>query len=201
MNSSQPVVEFYFDFGSPTTYFAFHVLQNIAKTQDAKIIWKPVLLGAVFKLSNNATPALHPLKSRWMIEDLTRWSEYWNIPYKPGAVPVSTLHLVRAATYLNGRPEFIPYCTLIFDALWRDGLNLYDQKVYEKLLQSASLEPLLITAEASKQEVKDELTRTTSELVDRGGFGTPTIFVNGEMHFGQDRLEFVEKALSRMRQQ
>jgi 2-hydroxychromene-2-carboxylate isomerase len=196
MKTSSPTVEFFFDFGSPTTYFAFHILPKIAERTQAQIIWRPVLLGGVFKLSNNTTPAMHPLKSRWMMQDLARWADFWQVPFRAGPIPMSTLQLVRVATCLIEKPAFLPYCTAVFDGMWRDGLDFNDPLTLSKILISRGLDPVELLAEASSPETKDALTQTTQKLVEKGGFGAPTFFVRDEMHFGQDRLQFVEKALA-----
>jgi 2-hydroxychromene-2-carboxylate isomerase len=198
MTHSSPQVEFFFDFGSPTTYFAFHVLPQIAERRHADIVWRPVLLGGVFKLSNNSTPAMHPLKARWMMQDLARWADFWQVPFRPGPIPMSTLQLVRCATHLLGQPRFMTYCTAVFNAMWRDGADFNDPATLPRLLADKGFDPIELLAQSNSPQIKDSLTRTTQELVERGGFGAPTMFVGDEMHFGQDRLLFVEKALSRL---
>ena len=198
MTNSSQQVEFFFDFGSPTTYLAFHVLPRIAERAHANIVWRPVLLGGVFKLSNNSPPALHPLKARWMMQDLARWADFWQVPFRPGPIPMSTLQLVRCATYLLGQPGFMPYCTAVFNAMWCKGADFNVPATLSRLLADLGFDPVELLAQTNSPQIKERLTRTTQELVERGGFGAPTMFVGDEMHFGQDRLVFIEKALSRV---
>ncbi len=189
------VIEFFFDFGSPTAYLAYKVLPNIAKRHSARIEWRPVLLGGVFKLSNNTTPAMHPLKSRWMMQDLSRWARHWGVAFKPGPIPMSTLPIVRGATALLGTPLFYEYCNAVFDGLWRDGLDFNKPTTLLDIVRAIGWPTYDFEAAISSEVTKQSLTATTHELVERGGFGVPTMFVQNEMYFGQDRLSFVEAAL------
>lgn len=190
------VIEFFFDFGSPTTYLAYNVLPKIAERHSARIEWKPVLLGGVFRLSNNTTPAMHPLKARWMMEDLIRWARYWGVPFKPGPIPISTLQLARGATALLGKPLFDQYCDAVFNGLWRFGLDFNKPETLLEIAVGIGWSESDLEAAITNEATKKLLTDTTKELVDRGGFGVPTMFIRNEMYFGQDRLSFVEAALA-----
>jgi 2-hydroxychromene-2-carboxylate isomerase len=190
-----PTIECYFDFGSPTSYLAFHALQRIAADTGATIDWRPMLLGGVFKQTGNASPVSIPAKARWMLQDLQRWSARWGVPLHAGMPPANTLSLMRGATALRGTAAFLPYCSAVFDAIWRDGRDLSDPAVQAEVLAAIGWSVERFAAEIARQEVKDRLLDTTREAVERGVFGAPTCFVGGVMHFGQDRLDFVAEAL------
>lgn len=192
---TRPAVEFFFDFGSPTTYLAYKVLPRIASRQGAEVVWRPILLGAVFKLSNNTPPGMNPLKSRWMMQDLTRWAHHWGVPFAPAPIPLSTLQLARGATALLGTPDFVPYCDAVFEGMWCYGLDFGNPEVLQGVVRRIGLDPASFDASIASSLTKKALTDATEELVQRGGFGAPTMFVGDEMHFGQDRLGFVEAAL------
>lgn len=195
MHTSGKSVEFLFDFGSPTTYLAFHVLRRIAERHDAEIRWTPVLLGGIFQLSGNVSPALHPAKGRWMMQDLQRWADQWDVPFRPRFPPASTLALARGAVAALEQPHFLPYCEAVFDALWRDGEDLAIERNLKALLERIGWPPPDFHAAITSPAIKAALHENTRNAVARGVFGAPTFFVGNEMHFGQDRMMFVEKAL------
>lgn len=192
---ARKTVEFLFDFGSPTTYLAFHVLRRIAERHAVEIRWTPVLLGGIFQLSGNVSPALHPAKGRWMMQDLERWATYWGVPFRPGFPPASTLALARGAVASLGDPRFLLYCEAVFDALWRDGIDLTVDRHLDALVERIGWAPADFRAAIASPAIKAALLENTQNAVKRGVFGAPTFFVGDDMHFGQDRLMFVEQAL------
>jgi 2-hydroxychromene-2-carboxylate isomerase len=196
---TQPAVDFYFDFGSPASYLAFHGLQRIAAETGAAIRWRPMLLGGVFKQTGNASPVTVPAKARWMLEDLQRWARRWGVPLRAGMPPASTLPLMRGAIALLDARSFVPYCAAVFDAIWRDGSDLGDPAVLAAVLAHTGWTVEQFGEAIARQHVKDQLIAATQQAVERGVFGAPTCFVGDEMHFGQDRLDFVADALRRAR--
>lgn len=189
-------VEFFFDVGSPASYLAWTQLESMAQRTNAKIIWRPMLLGAVFQATGNASPAAVPAKGAYMPKDLKRFSNIYEVPFNFNPFfPLNTMHLMRGATAYLEEPEFQPYLAAIFNALWSEQLNMESPKVVAEVLTKAGIDVTDFMARISETEVKERLKDTTEEAVARGVFGAPSFFVNGEMFFGQDRLSFVEIAL------
>ena len=189
-------VEFFFDVGSPASYLAWTQLESIAQRTNAKIIWRPMLLGAVFQATGNASPAAVPAKGPYMLKDLQRFSNIYGVPFNFNPFfPLNTMHLMRGATAYLEEPEFQTYLAAIFNALWSEQLNMESPEVVAEVLTKAGIDVTDFMARISETEVKERLKDTTEEAVARGVFGAPSFFVNGEMFFGQDRLSFVEIAL------
>ena len=189
-------VEFFFDVGSPASYLAWTQLESIAQRTNAKIIWRPMLLGAVFQATGNASPAAVPAKGAYMLKDLQRFSNIYGVPFNFNPFfPLNTMHLMRGATAYLEEPEFQTYLAAIFNALWSEQLNMESPEVVAEVLTKAGIDVTDFMARISETEVKERLKDTTEEAVARGVFGAPSFFVNGEMFFGQDRLSFVEIAL------
>jgi 2-hydroxychromene-2-carboxylate isomerase len=201
MNDNSPHrVEFFFDFGSPTTYLAYTQLPRIAALAGAQLAWRPMLLGGVFKATGNASPVTVPAKGRWMGQDIARWAHRYGVPFAFNPhFPVNTLTLMRGAVGLQLRqPEhFLRYVETVFHAMWVEPRNLGDPEVLRGTLEAAGFDAAAFTALVAEAEVKGQLVATTEEAVARGVFGAPTFFVDGEMFFGQDRLAFVREALQR----
>ncbi len=194
------LVEFFFDFGSPTTYLAYTQLPKIAAKHRAEIVWRPFLLGGVFKAISSASPVTIPAKGRWMFDDIGRWAKRYGVPFamNPG-FPVNTLALMRGAAGLQlKRPQGFPkYVAAMFEAMWVKPRNLNEPGEVDAVLKAAGFDPREMLALTNEQEVKDRLKAATEEAVSRGVFGAPTFFVGQDMFWGQDRLEFVDEALGR----
>lgn len=189
-------IEFFFDVGSPASYLAWTQLASIAKRNDAEIIWRPMLLGAVFHAVGNSSPAAIPAKGAYILKDLQRFADIYTVAFNFNPFfPLNTMHLMRGATAYLGEPEFETYLAAVFNALWSEKLNMEAPEVIAQVLTRAGLNPTDFMARISSPDVKERLKATTEEAVARGVFGAPSFFVNDEMFFGQDRLSFVEAAL------
>ena len=193
------VIEFFFDFGSPTTYLAHTQLPRIAAESGARLAYRPMLLGGVFKATGNASPVSVPAKGRWMGGDIARWAQRWGVPFNFNPhFPINTLTLMRGAAGLQLRqPEaFARYADAVFNAMWAAPRNLGDAATLAALLAETGFEPEAFMALVADPEVKARLVANTDEAVARGVFGAPTCFVGPQMFFGQDRLDFVTEALA-----
>jgi 2-hydroxychromene-2-carboxylate isomerase len=191
-------IEFWFDFGSPTTYLAHTQLPRIAAETGATLRWRPMLLGGVFKATGNASPVSVAAKGRWLMQDLPRWAAHWGVPFAFNPhFPINTLTLMRGATGLQlRRPElFASYVDAVFQAMWVHPRNLGDAAEVAALVEGLGLPAADFLALVGDPEVKARLVADTEEAVARGVFGAPTCFVGEQMHFGQDRLDFVRAAL------
>ena len=192
-------VEFYFDFGSPYSYLAYKALPAIAAAHGAQIVWRPMLLGGVFKATGNHSPAEVPSKSRWMHQDMQRWAARYGAVFSFNPhFPINTLLLMRGAVGMQMRgPDFHRYMDAVFHAMWAEPRNLGEPAELAAVLRRAGLDADVFLALAYDAAVKEQLKKHTEEAVARGVFGAPTFFVGEEMFWGQDRLDFVAAALTR----
>jgi 2-hydroxychromene-2-carboxylate isomerase len=189
-------VEFFFDFGSPTSYLAYTQIGKIAARTGATLEYRPFLLGGVFKATGNASPVTVPAKGLYMGADMARFAKRYGVKLAMNPFfPINTLHLMRGATAMQLSGKLKPYADAVFDAMWLEPKNMGDWAVASEVLKSAGLNPDEVKAGAEREDVKQALKATTEEAVSRGAFGAPTFFVGKEMFFGQDRLDFVEEAL------
>ena len=192
-------VEFYFDFGSPYTYLAYHQLPKITAKRNATIVWRPMLLGGVFQSTGNRSPIEIPAKGRYSLIDLQRWARHFGVPMTMNPhFPINTLQLMRGAVayQLRGEEEFQRYLAAIFGAMFERPRNLGQAEQVAAVLQEHGFDAAEFPALISDPTVKDRLKRNTEEAVTRGVFGAPTFFVGEQMFWGQDRLDFVEQALT-----
>jgi 2-hydroxychromene-2-carboxylate isomerase len=189
-------VEFLFDFGSPTSYLAYKQLPKVAARHGARIVWTPILLGGVFKATGNTSPAMVPAKARYMNNDLARFAKRYNVVLNFNThFPVNTMPLMRGAVAYQSTNQFDIYVNAMFDAMWAHPRNLNDPGEIGHVLHDIGVKPEDFMARIERADVKEKLKANTEGAVARGVFGAPTFFVNGEMFFGQDRLDFVEEAL------
>ncbi len=192
-------VEFYFDFGSPYSYLAYKELPRVASRTGTTIVWKPMLLGGVFKGTGNHSPMDIPAKSDWSKSDIQRWAQRYDAPFLHNPhFPINTLALMRGAIgyQRKGDADFHRYVAAIFSAMWETGKNLNDPNEIGKVLVAAGFDPREALAMLDDPEVKAELKRVTEEAVARGIFGAPSFIVDGELFWGNDRLLFVEQQLA-----
>jgi 2-hydroxychromene-2-carboxylate isomerase len=175
-------------------------LPRIAQAAGATIVYRPMLLGGVFQATSNQSPMMVPAKAQWMHGDLARFAQRDGTPYRHNPhFPINTLTLMRGAVGLQMRDEarMSPYVDAMYRAIWADGRNMNDPQVVAAVLKDAGFEPEAVLALAADPEVKERLKTVTAEAVQLGVFGAPTFFVDGEMYWGQDRLDWVEAALKR----
>jgi 2-hydroxychromene-2-carboxylate isomerase len=198
-NRTGKTVEFWFDFGSPASYLAWFQLPKTAASRGAAIDWRPMLLGGVFQATSNRSPVEVPSKGKWMHGDLPRWAERYGAPYKRNPhFPINTLTLMRGAVGLQMKndPRFPKYVETVYRAIWEDEKNMNDPNVVGTVLKEAGFDPAEFMAMVGDPGVKDKLKAVTQEAVERGVFGAPTMFVDGQQHFGQDRIDFVADRLA-----
>ncbi|TRW17443.1 2-hydroxychromene-2-carboxylate isomerase [Glacieibacterium frigidum] len=191
------VIEFLFDFGSPTTYLAHKRLPAIIARTGATVDYVPVLLGGVFKATGNASPVSVPAKGAYMNADMGRFAAREGIVlnFNPH-FPINTLQLMRIAAGLKDDARFEAYVDATFDAMWAQPVNMGDPAAAAAAFAAAGLDPAELGAIAEAQASKDRLKAATEAAVARGVFGAPTFFVDGAMYFGQDRLDWVEAAVA-----
>lgn len=194
-------VEFFFDCSSPWTYLAFHRFQSIIKEVNVDIYWKPILVGGVFNkvnqdvYNNRLNP--NPLKFKYSRKDLQDWANYYKISINwPKTFPLNAVNVMRAVIVSETFDKLIPFSLLCFENYWSKGIDISDLNILSELAESIDIDKEIFQEEIKKQNTKDLLRSNTDELINRGGFGSPTIFINGDdMYFGNDRMELVRKKI------
>jgi 2-hydroxychromene-2-carboxylate isomerase len=190
-------VEFFFDYGSPFSYLADTQLAALERRTGASVVYRPMLLGAVLKETGNASPITVPAKGRYMGVELQRWARRYGVPFAANKFfPINTMRLMRGAVAAQHAECFAEYHRAIYPAFWVDSANLGEPEVIRAVLDKAGLNADLILARIEEPDVKEQLRLNTEEAVRRGVFGAPTFFVGEEMFWGNDRLMFVEEALT-----
>lgn len=188
--------EFFFDYGSPFSYLADTQLEGLAGRTGARVIYRPMLLGGVFKETGNSSPIAIEAKRKYMMADLESWAKHYGVPPLHNAhFPINTIRLMRGAVAAERLGVFAAYHRAIYEAFWRDGLNLGDAAVVRGVLERAGLDAERIALASEEHVVKDALRVSTETALARGAFGAPTFFVGDRMFWGNDRLMFVEQAL------
>ena len=183
--------EFYFDFASPYTFIAHKEIRKIEKENSVKIKYMPMLLGGLLKLSGIKANADIPIKARYMIKDCKLWAEKYKIAFKfNNYFPINTLDLMRCVIVAEKKNFAQNFINKVFDAIWKDGINLNDDIIVEKLLKNLDINPKTFLMEAIDHKIKDELKKRTDDAYNKGIFGTPSFIVNNKIFWGQDRLEF-----------
>tara|TARA_X000000368_G_C22750212_1_gene588030 strand:+ start:57 stop:644 length:588 start_codon:yes stop_codon:yes gene_type:complete len=185
---------FFFDFSSPYAYLAHKQIRIIEKENAIKIIYKPILLGGLHKLSNITAAAYIPAKTKYIIRDCKIIAEKFKISFKFNThFPINSLSIMRGALYAIKKEKLEDYCDQFFNAYWRDNVNLSDDIMINSLLKKLNIDQNDFNKSISSQNVKDELIKLTNEAYEKGVFGAPTFIVNKKLFWGQDRLEFVLK--------
>lgn len=197
-------LEFCFDVGSPWTYLAFHRVLPLAEARGVDLVWRPILVGGVFNAVNEsvyqqrANPV--PAKARYMQKDLRDWAEHLGlaIRFPPSIFPINSVKAMRACLVAREAGCLPQLARALFEAYWGDDLDIARDEVLAAAAESAGLPGETLLQRIVEPEVKRALRDETQTLIDRGGFGSPTFFVNGDdMYFGNDRLPLVIEALRR----
>ena len=197
-------VEFYYDLVSPYSYLAYTQLENICEERGAELVLRPMLLGAVHKAAGIKAPIETKAKSRYQWRDIHRWAEHYEVSLEfPEPFPFRTLKTMRAAVSCSGRGELEAFTREAFALYWQEGgapegLEGTDEDgPISSVARRIGADPEKILEGAAASENKRALKDATEEALERGVFGAPAFFVDGEMFWGNDRLHFVEAALSR----
>ena len=194
--------QFMFDFGSPNAFLSHEAIPAIEQRTGAKFDYVPILLGGVFKATNNKSPAetlagvknkreFHAIETERFIKRFRVAPFVWN-PF----FPVNTLNLMRAAIAAQFEGVFESYVEAAFHHMWREPKKMDDLEVAVKALNSSGLDGAKLLARAQEAEVKAKLIENTQSAVERGAFGSPTFFVGKEMFFGKEQLREFEEMVS-----
>ena len=190
-------VEFYYDYGSPNAYLAHVRLPDILKRTGASLKLRPMLLGGVFQITGNVSPAANKLKAPNSMRDMRRYIGKYQVPFKMNPnFPVNTLKMMRGAMVAEEEGYLERYNEAMYRAMWVDGLKMDDDAVLAQALAKGGFDAAHIARRSQEDAIKARLKSYTEDAAKRGVFGAPTFVVGEEMFFGQDRLEFVEDALN-----
>lgn len=200
-------LEFLFDFGSPNAYFCHKVIPAIEARTGVKFTYVPVLLGGLFKLANNRSPAEAfagiPNKRAYDMLEITRFVAKHGLDkyrFNPN-FPVNTLKIMRGACAAQKLGCFERYVDAVYAAMWEDQKNMADDAEILATLNAAGLDGAAIVVASQDADVKAALIANTESAHARGAFGSPTFFVNDAIYFGKDRLREVEEEVLRVRGQ
>jgi 2-hydroxychromene-2-carboxylate isomerase len=195
-------LEFLFDFGGPNSYLAYKMLPDLCARTGAKVVYVPILLGGLFKLTNNQAPMMRyaetPAKQKYEMLEFQRFVKAHAIPFKMNPrFPLNTLYVMRGAIAAQRLGCFAPYMDAVMAAMWHDAADMGDLDVVRDVLDRAGLDSAALLALADDPEVKAELIANTEAAAKRGAFGVPTFFVDEEMFWGKERLGQVEATLTK----
>jgi len=189
-------VDFYYDYISPASYFACMRLPELTKETGATINYKPVLLGGIFKATGNTSPVTVPAKWEWIKADFQRHADYYGLPFQLNPHFIfSTVNAMRGALWALSAGRIEEYNRAMFSAAWAEGRDLSSLEVLADILNRAGFNADEAMAAIAQPAIKSELIEVTDEAVALGVFGAPTFFVNDELFFGQDRMDWVKRAL------
>ena len=200
MSTTAP--QFMFDFGSPNAFLSHEAIPAIEKRSGAKFEYVPILLGGIFKATNNKSPAetlagvknkpeFHALETERFVKRFGVKPYIWN-PF----FPVNTLNLMRAAVAAQLDGIFEKYVDAAFHHMWVEPKKMDDPEVAAKAFTASGLDAAKLFARSQEPEVKAKLIENTQAAVERGAFGSPTFFVGKEMFFGKEQLREVEELIS-----
>jgi 2-hydroxychromene-2-carboxylate isomerase len=196
-------IEFFCDVSSPWTYLAFVNVQKLAKEEGAEIVWRPFLVGGVFNAVNPTMYRMRenpvPARDAWVKRDLQAWARLagLKIAFPPKVFPVNSVKALRGLLWARTQGKEVELATAFFELYWGEDRDISQDDVVAEAARRASLDPAALAQAITEPGVKEQLKANTDELIARGGFGSPTMFVSGEMFFGNDRLPLVREALRR----
>ena len=197
-------IEVFFDCSSPWTYLAFHNIQPVANEFGATILWRPMLVGGVFNTINpsvyNSREHPVPAKQAYHQKDLQDWARFGGLKIlgRPTVFPVNSVKAMRACIALEPQGKLVPFATAVFEAYWGDDRDISQSSVLQDICTRTGIDSGQLFAAIDQQPIKDQLRTNTQELMDRGGYGSPTLFVDKtDMYFGNDRIPLIRAALQR----
>ena len=200
------MLEFFFDCSSPWTYLAFHNIQILAAELQEPIQWRPILVGGIFNSINPSVYAMRenpvPAKQAYMLKDLQDWSREagLKIVMPPRIFPVNSVKAMRGCLWLAPKGQLPAFAKAGFEAYWAREDDVSQDAGLLAICHQLGIEGAEFLAGIGQAAIKEQLKANTEEVIARGGFGSPTIFVGDDMYFGNDRLSLVKQAILRQRQ-
>ena len=198
------MIEFFFDCSSPWTYLAFHNIQPLAREFGEEISWRPILVGGIFNSINPSVYASRehpvPAKVAYTKKDMADWARSAGLAIKmrPTVFPVNSVKAMRGCIFLDKEGKLVAFARAVFEIYWGEDKDISQDPVLAEVCQRVGADPAKFFAGIGDQAIKDLLKGNTGEVMARGGFGSPTIFIDRtDMYFGNDRLPLVREALQR----
>ncbi len=198
------MIEFFFDCSSPWTWLAFHNLQPMLRELDEPVAWRPILVGGVFNAVNPSVYEFRergvPAKQAYLKKDLADWARLagLTIRFPPAVFPVNSVKAMRGAWLAVEAGCLVPYAREVFRRYWTDLADISQDEVLAPIAEGAGFTREAFFAGIARQDIKDRLRLATEECVARGGFGSPTLFLDGEdMYFGNDRIDLMLARIAR----
>ncbi len=201
------MIEFFFDCSSPWTYLAFHNIQPLATELNVPIRWRPILVGGIF---NSVNPSVYemrkhpvPAKQAYMLKDLQDWSRaaHLKIVMPPKVFPVNSVKAMRGCIWIaeqdpqTAKPAMVKFATAVFEAYWSREEDISQDAVLANICENVGVDVKAFFDGIGQSSIKDQLKANTEDVISRGGFGSPTMFVGNDMYFGNDRLGLVRAAV------
>jgi len=195
-------LEFFYDCSSPWTYLAFSRIEDVARRHGADLVWRPFLVGGVF---NTVNPSVYesrqnPVKpkARYYAKDLQDWANFYGLRIgNPSVFPVNSVKAMRGAFVAHEHGIISKYSRRVFEAYWGEDRDISQDPILRAIVREVGLDEAEFFEKINAPEYKARLRANTDELIERGGFGSPTMFVDGVMFFGNDRLPLVEWELDK----
>ncbi len=198
------MIECFFDCSSPWTWLAFRNLQPLADELGVAVDWRPVLVGGIFNAVNPSVYEFRekgvPAKQAYLRKDLQDWARLdgLTIKFPPSVFPVNSVKAMRACCWLKPQGLLLPFAAAVFQAYWSDDQDIAQDAALAALAAPLGIDPEALLAAIATPEIKAQLKANTDEVIARGGFGSPTMFVGGgDMYFGNDRLPLLRAAVLR----
>jgi 2-hydroxychromene-2-carboxylate isomerase len=199
------MIEFFFDCSSPWTYLAFHNIQPLADELKEPIQWRPVLVGGIFNAVNPSVYAQRdkpvPAKAAYMLKDMQDWAREagLKIVMPPKVFPVNSVKAMRGCLWLEPQGKLLAFASAVFEAYWSREEDISQDAVLLKICQTLGVDGAEFLAGIAQPAIKEQLKSNTEEVISRGGFGSPTMFLGDDMYFGNDRLALLKTAILRQR--
>jgi 2-hydroxychromene-2-carboxylate isomerase len=194
-------IEYFFDCSSPWTYLSFRGILELRDKKDFEIIWKPILVGGIF---NSINPSVYesrknPVeeKLKYSQKDLKDWANLRNLEINwPKIFPINSVKAMRGAFHFLEKNTLEDYLESVFEGYWTHGIDISNIDTLLKIVEKLGEDQEQYEEVVNSEEAKQKLIENTQELMERGGFGSPTFFVNGDdMYFGNDRIQLLENIL------
>ena len=184
-------IDFYFDFSSPYAYIGYKEIKKFERKNSFKIRFMPILLGGLHNSAGVTPAAFISVKKKFMIDDTKLVAKKKGIEFTFNSYfPIKTVNFMRGVLIAEESNFDKIYIEKIFNAIWKDGLNMNDPIIINKVLKNIDLNPENFLAKATNQKIKDKLKKLTDNALKRDIFGAPTFVVNNKIFWGQDRLEY-----------
>src|SRR3954468_17690741 len=198
------MIEFFFDCSSPWTYLAFHNIQPLAEEFSENIAWRPILVGGIFNSINPSVYASRehpvPAKVAYQKKDMADWARSAGLAIKmrPTVFPVNSVKAMRGCIWLGKPAAMLPFARAVFEIYWGEDKDISQDAVLAEVCQRVGVDSTKFFAGIAEQAIKDQLKVNTDDVMSRGGFGSPTIFIDKtDMDFGNVGLPLVREALQR----